>query len=150
VDEPELGSVRVGQPVTLTWDAQPGQHWSGTVEKLPTQIVALGSRQVGEVQCVVFNPDRRLIPNTNVNAEISLAVVQNAITVPKEFIRRESNEEGVYLLQGNVVRWRKVKLGIASVTRRQVLEGLNEGDQVALPTDTPLKDGAPVRPMAGS
>ena len=33
VDEPELGRVAVGQPVTITWDALPGQSWPGKVEK---------------------------------------------------------------------------------------------------------------------
>ena len=30
VDEPELGRVAVGQPVTITWDALPGRQWHGT------------------------------------------------------------------------------------------------------------------------
>lgn len=147
VDEPELGNVRAGLPVTLTWDAEPGKRWSGTVDRMPSQIIALGSRQVGEVQCIIDNDDLRLIPNTNVNAEIRVAVVENAIAVPKEVIRREKEVSGVYLLEGTVVRWRPLKLGTASVTRRQVLEGLKEGDPVALPTDTPLKDGTVVRPI---
>ncbi|MBL8233214.1 MAG: efflux RND transporter periplasmic adaptor subunit, partial [Bryobacterales bacterium] len=31
VDEPELGSVRIGLPVAITWDALPGKEWQGTV-----------------------------------------------------------------------------------------------------------------------
>ena len=27
VDEPELGRVAEGQPVTITWDALPGRQW---------------------------------------------------------------------------------------------------------------------------
>ena len=46
VDEPELGRVAEGQPVTITWDALPGKQWHGTVEKKPTSIQALGTRPV--------------------------------------------------------------------------------------------------------
>ena len=62
VDEPDLGRVAVGMPVTITWDAMPGRQWKGTVDKFPTQVVALGTRQVGEVGCIIDNPDRDLLP----------------------------------------------------------------------------------------
>ncbi len=147
VDEPELGRVQQGMPVTITWDARPGQEWKGIVEKTPTQIVALGSRQVGEVICVIDNPSRELLPGTNVNAEIRTQTVTNALTIPKEAVRREGVQTGVFLLQGEAVRWRPIKTGANSVTRVQILEGLAENDAVALPTDKPLKDGTVVRPV---
>jgi len=146
VDEPEVGSVRIGQPVTITWDAVPGKQWSGTVEKLPTQIIALGARQVGEVICVIDNAERQLIPQTNVNAEIRTNVVENALTIPKEVLRRDRGETGVFIVQSDSkVLWRKVQLGFANITRIEVKEGLTENDQVVLPTDTPLQDGLLVK-----
>jgi HlyD family secretion protein len=150
VDEPELGRVRTGMPVTITWDALPGREWKGEVERTPTQIVTLGTRQVGEVTVVVDNPDLTLIPGTNVNAEIRSSVVQSALSVPKEAIRRQGNQTGVYKLVGEKIQWTPVRLGISSVTRTQVLEGLQEGDQVALPVDRPLKDGDEVKPVSRS
>ena len=42
VDEPDLGRVAKGMPVTITWDALTGRQWKGTVQKLPTQIVPWG------------------------------------------------------------------------------------------------------------
>jgi HlyD family secretion protein len=83
VDEPDLGKVRKGEVVNITWDALPGHQWKGEVDKLPTQIVPLGTRQVGEVGCVIENPQRDLIPNANINAEIQATVVENALAVPK-------------------------------------------------------------------
>ena len=145
VDEPELGRVQQGMPVTITWDARPGKEWKGVVETVPTQIVALGSRQVGEVVCVIDNPDRELPPGANVNATIRTQGVDNALSVPKEAIRREGVQTGVFLLQGTVLRWRPVRTGASSVTRVQVLEGLAEGDSVAVRSETPLRDGLEVR-----
>src|SRR5262249_20756279 len=43
VDEPDLGKVRKGEVVNITWDALPGHQWKGAVDKLPTQIVPLGT-----------------------------------------------------------------------------------------------------------
>jgi hypothetical protein len=44
------------------------------------------------------------------------------------------------------VSWKPVTLGVSSTTRAQV-EGLKEGDAIALPSDKPLKDGMAVTPQ---
>jgi HlyD family secretion protein len=147
VDEPELGRVEKGMPVIITWDALPGRQWRGTVEKVPTQIIPLGTRQVGEVSSIIENPDLTLLPGTNINAEIQSRIVKDALTIPKEALRREGNDTGVFKLQGDKIIWQRVKLGAASVTRTQVLEGLNEGDVVALAVERPLKPGETVTPV---
>lgn len=148
VDEPDLGRVAVGKPVLLTWDAVPGRKWTGTVDRRPLQIVALGTRQVGEVLCVIANPGEELLPGTNVNAEIIAEQVSGVLTIPKEAVRREQGQAGVFVLSASgqgqqTVAWKNVTLGINSTTRTQV-EGLKEGDAIALPSDKPLKDGMAV------
>ena len=112
VDEPELGRVAVGQPVTITWDALPGRQWHGQVDKKPITVQALGSRQVGEVICSIANDERALIPGTNVNAEIRTAVVENALVVPKETLRHDSSGDYVFALKGDTIERRAVKKGV--------------------------------------
>ncbi len=145
VDEPELGRVAIGMPVTITWDALPERRWKGAVERLPVEIAALGSRQVGEVATVIENPGGELLPGTNVNVEIQSAVAEGALTIPREALRRHGADNGVYVLDGARVRWRKVATGISSITRIQILDGLTESDSVALPGAATLTDGAEVR-----
>ncbi len=147
VDEPELGRVAIGQPVAITWEALPGGAWSGVVDKLPTEVIALGTRQVGEVLCTIDNTDRKLTPGSNITAEIRTGVAENALTVPKEAIRREGGEPAVFVLQGDKVARRTVKIGLSSITRSQILSGLNEGDSIALAVEQPLQDGARVKPV---
>jgi HlyD family secretion protein len=147
VDEPELGRVVVGQSVTITWTAQPGRTWRGTVEKGATGIVALGTRQVGEVLCTIDNPGHELVPGTNVDVEIRTSVAESAITIPREALRREATGLGVYMLDGDVIRWRLVQTGASSVTRVAITQGLRDGDLVALPTGETLADGERVEPL---
>ena len=147
VDEPELGRVAVGLPVNITWDAAPGQRWKGTVEQMPTEIEPLGTRQVGDVLCTIENSGHELVPGTNVNAEIQASVVANALTIPKEALRRDANGFGALTLSGDTVRWRTVKTGASSISRVQILAGAAEGDAVALPTDFTLRDGERVSPV---
>lgn len=147
VDEPELGRVALGMPVTITWDAKPGERWGGKVERMPSEISTLGTRQVGEVICIIENPQGDLLPGSNVNAEIRSRVAENALTIPREALRRASNQDGVLVLRGDRVEWRNVRLGVGSVTRVQVVEGLAEGELVALPSQQPLSPGDRVRPV---
>jgi len=149
IDEPELGRVAQGQPVAIAWQALPGQQWQGTVEQKPTSIEALGSRQVGEVICIIANPGHLLLPGTNVDAVIRTAVVEGALVVPKETLRHDASGDFVYLLKGDSIERRPVKTGNSSVTRIQITEGLAESDSVAMPSDTPLKSGDRVAPAAG-
>jgi HlyD family secretion protein len=147
VDEPEIGHIAPGEPVRITWDALPGKEWHGSVQKLPTEIVALGSRQVGQVLCTIDNPGRELIPGTNVNAFILTQVVQNALTIPRNAIRHDSGV-GVYVLNGNnTVRWENVRTGVSEALRVEIVSGLKEGDAVAEATDQPLHAGEKVEPV---
>lgn len=147
VDEPDLGRVAKGMPVVITWVAMPGRQWDGEVDRMPTQIVQLGTRQVGEVVCVIRNPGHELLPGTNVDVEIRAQTVENAVAIPKEAVRTEHGETGVYLLQGDRIEWRRVRLGVSNTTRTQVMAGVSEGDAVALFSEKALHDGMLVNPV---
>jgi len=146
VDEPELGRVAPGEPVSITWDALPGKRWQGTVERMPDRIQAVGSRQVGEVACAIENPQRELPLGANVNAEIRTAEAADALTIPKEALRHDSKGDFVFVLAGGKIERRAVKTGISNVALAQVAEGLSGGELVALPADIPLRASDPVTP----
>lgn len=141
VDEPLLGRVAEGDLVTIRWEALPGKEWKGTVAGMPTAIQPLGSRQVGEVMCLIENPGRDLIPGTNVDAEIRTAVADNALVIPKEALHHDAAGDYVLLRQGETVQRRAVKAGNSTVNLIQITDGLAEGDQVALPGSVTLKPG---------
>jgi len=146
VDEPDLGRVAKAMPVVITWDALPGNQWSGEVDRIPTQIVPLGTRQVGEVACVIQNPGRELLPGTNVTVEIRSQTVPNVLAIPKEAVHNDHGETGVYVLAGDHLEWKKITLGVSNTTRTEV-SGLNEGDAVALSSDHALRDGLVIKPV---
>jgi len=132
-------------PVVITWVALPGRHWDGEVDRTATQIVALGTRQVGMVVCLIRNPDHDLLPESNVDVEIRSETVENAVTIPKEAVHTERGQTGVYLLNGDHIEWKQIKLGVSNTTRTQVKEGVSSGDAVALFSENPLRDGMQVK-----
>jgi RND family efflux transporter MFP subunit len=149
VDEPDLGRVGEGMPVTITWDARPGQKWTGRVEKLPTEVIALGTRTVGEVTTIVDNPHHDLLPGVTVNATITSNVVPDALSIPKAALRNVGGQNGVYKLSDDRVVWTPVKTGVSDVNNVQVLSGVTRGDRVAArvvePSDAELRNGLRVR-----
>lgn len=148
IDEPELGRVAPGMPAVITWDAMPGKQWEGRVEKMPLQIVTMGTRQVGEVSVRIPNEDKTLPPGANINAAIRSREAAQAVTIPKESLRRENGVQGVFVVVGNALQWRAVKIGVTNITHAQVTEGVAAGDRVVLATDIVLKPGMVVGAVA--
>src|SRR5262249_29604506 len=135
IDEPELGSLKEGQIVEITWDALPSRVWMGQVVQLPKTIVTRGSRNVGEVLCSVSNDESELLPNTNVNVRIRTAQRQNALTVERAAVRSEGNKRYVFVVEDGRLRRREITIGISNPAIYEVLGGITENDAVALQVD---------------
>ena len=90
IDEPELGALEPGEPVKISWDALPNRTWSGKTEVIPKQVVARGTRSVGELLCAVDNQDLELLPNINVNVSIHSNERTNVLTVPRAAVDAEA------------------------------------------------------------
>jgi len=149
VDEPELGRVAENLPVEITWQARPGRKWSGSVTQMPTEIVALQTRQVGVVTCIIDNPQHELLPGTNVDVVIVSSVVNNAVSIPKQALQSTAEGSGVFkLLNGDRLKWQAVTTGVSNVTSIEIKSGLQPGDRVALPSDVALADGMNVKVVA--
>jgi len=148
VDEPELGVLEAGQAVEITWDALPGRVWPGRTEQVPKAVVSRGTRSVGEVLCSVENAKLELLPNINVNVLIRTRDRAGVLVVPRGAVRVEGNKRVVFVLEGSRLRQREIRVGIASAAKFEVLEGLKEGEQVALPGEVILRDGLEVRAVA--
>lgn len=147
IDEPDLGRIRKGLPVTITWQAQPKGEWAGVVDEVPTQVIAMGTRQVGEVVTLADNPNHDLPPGANIDARIRTQVVDNAITIPKAALRRDNGELGVFVLKDGKLAWKKVTVGVSSETKAEIQNGVSDGDSVALPSESALAAGMAVTPV---
>jgi HlyD family secretion protein len=151
IDEPELGGLEPGQQVKITWDALPNRTWTGKTEVIPKQVVAHGSRSVGELLCNVSNEDLELLPNINVNVRINSQERTNVLTVPRGAVASEGIQRYVFVVKHefgkSMLQRREIRVGIADAANYEVLSGLQENEMVALPGDTDLKDGMAVKVM---
>jgi RND family efflux transporter MFP subunit len=145
IDEPELGQLKPGQTVVVTWDALPGRTWTGKTEILPRQVVALGARSVGELLCTIANQGTELIPNTTVDVRIEINERADVMAVPRGAVQVDGTHRYVYRFDGSRLHRTEIRVGLSNATQFEVLSGINEGDVLALPGDTPLRDNMAVR-----
>jgi HlyD family secretion protein len=149
IDEPDLGGLEVGLPVRITWDALPNTSWQGKTEMVPKQVVARGSRSVGELLCSVLNDKLQLLPNTNVNVRINSKERIGVVTVPRGAVETENGKRYVFVVQNGVgnsrLEKREIQVGISNATSYEVVSGLKGDEIVALPGDVDLKDGMAVK-----
>ena len=145
VDEPDLGSLGQNQGVQVLWDAMPNRIWNGKVEQVPKQVVARGSRSVGEVLCSVDNDKVELLPNVNVEVRILVHEQRGVLVIPRGAVRYDQGQHFVLAYDGDAVHRRDIKVGVAGADKYEVLAGLAQGDKVALPGDVDLRDGMKVR-----
>ena len=132
VDEPEIGRLAKGQKVEVKWDATPGRTWEGTLTRVPTSVTMVGTRTVGEITCEIDNTDRKLLPNVNVNVSIISARHDNALTVSREAVHDLDGKRYVYKIEEDKIHAQEVQTGLSSLTRVEVVKGIQEGAQIAL------------------
>ncbi|MGA7884448.1 MAG: efflux RND transporter periplasmic adaptor subunit [Acidobacteriaceae bacterium] len=145
-DEPEIGDLRVGQPVTIVWDALPNQVWHGHIQRLPSTIITYNTRNVGEVLLSLDDADGQLLPDTNVRVTVTVANESNALVIPRDALFFEQGSPYVYRVADGSLHRTQVTLGRLNLSQAQIVSGLKAGDMVATGTTNgqPLGDGQPV------
>jgi HlyD family secretion protein len=147
VDEPDVGRLKIGQKVEVTWDAIPGRIWTGTVNTLPSTVKLHVSRNVGETTCLIDNQDLKLLPNVNVGVTIVVAEHNDVLTLQRDAIRIDDSKPYVFRIEGDRVQRQDIQYSLQNLTRVEITSGLSQGDQVALSAEEskPLYDDALIK-----
>jgi len=151
VDEPEIGRVRLGAEARLTADAYPNRAWTCTVERLPTEIIQLDTRRVGEIRCLVDGKSEGLIPNLTVDIAIRTDFAANVPSLPREAVQRDGNGEFVWTVdEASHARRTRVETGVRSADRIEIRGGVAENQAVLLPAAEALSEGQLVAVSEGA
>jgi HlyD family secretion protein len=145
IDEPDLGRISSHQPVDILWDAHPDRVWTGSTEILPKAVVSHGTRNVGELLCSVNSDQPELIPNVTVDVRIKISERPNVLVIPRGAIFIDGSKRFVFVVEGDRLHRRDIKVGVANPTMIEVDSGLKEGEVVALPGDIRFKENLRIR-----
>ena len=131
-DEPEIGKLVDGEPVTIVWAALPNRVWHGHVIRTPSTIILYGTRNIGEALVSVDDADETLLPNTNVTITVVLKDLKNVLLIPREALRVDDSGDYVYGIANGHLKRIPVKIGALNLTKVQIVSGLQAGDVVVL------------------
>lgn len=143
VDELNIGKVQVGQTVTITASALPGQIFTGEVKRVSVNGTTTNGFTSYPVT-IVLREYGDLRPGMNVSAEIQGETASGALCVPVAAVSRGNTvqvalpgalgEDGVTVVDPTQVEERPVVLGINDSEYIEVTSGLEEGEAVLIQT----------------
>jgi RND family efflux transporter MFP subunit len=140
VDELDIGQVKVGQPATVTLDAFSGQSFAGTVTKISPSPASTDTDSIVTYEVTIILDTQEqglgLLSGMTANATIQTKELSQVLVVPNQAIQTDEGSEAITYVekldeQGNVMRV-EVELGLRSGSVREVIAGLEEGDQVII------------------
>lgn len=153
VDETDIGSVRVGQKATFTVDTYTGRTFTATVSKISQTDVtnswntnSSNSSSSSSSASVIYyyvvldvdDPDNLLLPAMTARVEIVTDEKENTLAVPISALKTDST--GSYVMvqaegagkDGTYQEKRYVTTGIYSDEYVEILDGLSDGDRLAI------------------
>jgi len=149
VDEADIGQVRLDQTARITADAYPGRTFAGRVTRVGRAVeVRLGTRVV-RVR-IDLDGSAGLRVGTSVDVQLLLQAIPDALLAPAEAVIASANDGAphVFLIEGGRLRRRDVRTGAGNDEFIVILDGLKEGDLVAVGEPARLRDGLKVRVVA--
>ena len=148
VNESYINRVKASQDVTAVLDAYP--DWQIPARVITTVPTADRQKATVLVRIGFKALDRRILPDMGVKVSFLRDEETNAPTsnptalVPKTAVRTEEGRSAVFVLRGEVVERRVVKIGGADGERLEVIAGLTSGERIVSPVPDGLSDGARV------
>ena len=159
VNENFINRVHPDQAVSAKLNAYPDWQIPGhVIAVIPT---ADRSKGTVTVRISIDQKDSRILPEMGVRvaflddgakgaADSGSAVAAGGVTLPKGAVEVSGDTGVLYVLHGDTLERRAVKLGTADGARIRVLSGVAAGDRVAVADPGILKNGMTVRIEQGA
>lgn len=130
VPEKMASWVKTGQVVSVSVEAQPGRTFQGKVWRI-NPVVDQQTRAF-EVEALVENREGLLKPGFFVKATIPSDKVESGLFVPQDALQYVYGVYKIFSVEGNVLKEKEVKVGDRSGDEVEIIEGLSEGEKVAI------------------
>jgi len=137
--ERDLRRVQAGTPAVVEVDAFPGETFTGRVARVAP--VFDPQTRTAQMEIEVPNPTGRLKPGMYARVSLRVAQKPDAIAVPRNAIVERPGERGVFVVDGQTARYRRVDVGIQAPDKVEIVAGLREGERVVTTGSAALRDG---------
>jgi len=134
VDEIDIPDVAVGQSAVIEVDAIAYDLFEGTVTSIsPVPMIQAGLVLYEVTISLVIPADAGVMVGMSATADIMVDESEGTLLVPERAVSRDG--QGNYIVEVSVdgqMETRVVVIGISDGFQVEILEGLNEGDMVAV------------------
>jgi len=134
--------IKVKQPVQLHVDAFPDRTIEGEISRISPAVNT--QTRAFPFEALVPNHDALLKPGTFARVHIETARVDQVITLPADALQYRYGVNRAFVVEGDHVAARELKVGERIGDRVEVISGLKPGDAVALTDVEKLVDGLKV------
>jgi HlyD family secretion protein len=157
VHESQIKKVRIGQPVKVRVDAEPGKELDGRVAELAILPDSSSTRYTPNLKvypCTIhingYHPWMK--PGMNAKVEIIVDQLADVLYVPVQSVEVEADLHFCYISNGGALERREISTGLFNDEFIEVRNGLQGGESVALalPKKSELESNGPDRPKQES
>lgn len=142
VPEATRGQLRVGQTLKVSADALGNRNFRGNLTVLGAEADA--RTRAFPLEVTLDNPGMALLPNMIVRLELQTPSASPRLRVPLTSVVSRSTSPQLFVVRNHRVQARTVRLGQPLGDHVEILEGLAEGERVAI-TPIRLADGQKVQ-----
>lgn len=145
ISQADFARLKMGQRAEIIPEAFPNLKYSGFIAEIAPE--ANRAKATVQLKVKVDDPDEQLRPEMNARVNFLADVIGNASTpvtrvlVPKAAVVRRDGNSFVFVVKGNKVEQRSIRLGDEVGEFYYVLEGLSGGESAATSGVEALHDG---------
>jgi membrane fusion protein (multidrug efflux system) len=143
IPEAQVGEMKMGQIVSFTVPAYPGQTFQAPIERI-SRAVDEKSRTM-PVELDVKNPDRRLAPGSFTNVLWPLERSYPTLFVPATAVTSDQQHTFVIRVRNGKAEWVTVQTGQTVSAEVEVFGDLTAGEEVVKTASDAIHSGDPVR-----
>jgi macrolide-specific efflux system membrane fusion protein len=141
IDETDIGRIKLGQKVNIILDAYPKEVVEGRVEHVAYESKVVSNVTVYEVDVIPNKVPGFFRAGMSATVNFSQAERENALLVLSKAVKKRGKNSYVFIINKESGKTEpiQVEAGLENNENIEIVSGLAEGDEVAIPTDEMLK-----------
>ena len=133
IDETDYNKIFIGQKVEILLDAFPDETFIGHVSFISKEGKKMLSGGVTIPIEITFDEmPTDLALGLSGDAEFVVSEKENSLIIPKEFLKSLNGKDVVYVLEDNKPIAKEVEIGLNTISKVEIINGLNEGQEIVL------------------
>ena len=143
ITENDFTKVNEGTPVTVSFDAFPGENFEGKINRIYPTVDP--NTRTFQSEIYIKNPDGRILPGMFARVGLDLGSQHNVVVPDRAVVKQTgSGNKYVYVYKDGKVSFNQVQLGQRLGDSYELLSGVEEGDSVVVAGQSRLAHGVEV------